>query len=341
VDYEVSFTIVHFRGPEPAEVDRTVSRQWADKRKAATSATVQPKPPSPPPREEPKEPAKPVEVEPSLETTKGSLSTAKSKVKPRPTVKKHKEPEEEEIKPVVAEETKDVKRSLAESAELSRVKDEAYSPLIFSSTLSRTPLFVPPRHPSPSIQFVDPKAILKSSDNHVASSLDTSSLLVHVDDLQSLLAKEEEKETELEPAPILSARIEEKEQMIELPALALGIGTWSRRADVDPSQLRAVYSSKTDALIFSTEHLEASFFLSSHFHSNRTLNNLTLHALSYIVRLSPSSTSRFNHRSHSIPLSSSITQLPTHPSRSFDIDDDDDDDDGYSFLFSSFRSHFK
>lgn len=210
MDYEVSSSIVHLRRPEPAEVDRKVFRQWSDKRKAATSATVQPKPPSPPPREESKEPAKPIEVERSFETTKSSLSSSKSKVKPRPTVKKPKEPEEQKIEPVVAEETKDVKRSLAESTELPRVKDEAYSPLIFSPTLARTPLFVPPRHPSPSIKFVDPKAILKSSDNHDEPSLDTSSLLVHVDDLQSLLAKEEEKEVELEPAPVLSARIEEK-----------------------------------------------------------------------------------------------------------------------------------
>ncbi|GAA6013816.1 hypothetical protein JCM11491_000434 [Sporobolomyces phaffii] len=44
--------------------------------------------------------------------------------------------------------------------------------------------------------------------------------------------------------------------VIEFPVRTLVIGTWSRRAVVDPSELQVVYLAATDTIVFSTRHLE-------------------------------------------------------------------------------------
>ncbi|GAA5908474.1 uncharacterized protein JCM6883_005556 [Sporobolomyces salmoneus] len=53
----------------------------------------------------------------------------------------------------------------------------------------------------------------------------------------------------------------EEERVIVFPALTLEIGTWARRAAVDPSQLSVVYSVYSDSIVFSTQHLESIYHL--------------------------------------------------------------------------------
>lgn len=48
--------------------------------------------------------------------------------------------------------------------------------------------------------------------------------------------------------------------VVGFPALTLLIGTWARRSAVDPTQLSFIYSSQTDSFVFSTQHLDVSFF---------------------------------------------------------------------------------
>lgn len=49
-------------------------------------------------------------------------------------------------------------------------------------------------------------------------------------------------------------------KVVAFPALTLLIGTWARRSAVDPTQLSFKYSGATDSFVFSTQHLDVSFF---------------------------------------------------------------------------------
>lgn len=118
-----------------------------------------------------------------------------------------------------------------------------------------------PRVPSPNLQFIDPKAVTKRSNFASKPSIASPSARTPIEALHSLTAplahkSEEESLLSLDPHP--TRREEEKDVTIELPAKTLCIGQWARRAAVDPSQLRVVYSSRSDSLVFSTQHLEVS-----------------------------------------------------------------------------------
>ncbi|GAA5964003.1 hypothetical protein JCM3765_007835 [Sporobolomyces pararoseus] len=238
------------------------TKQWAERRKAI-------------PQESKAEPPLPLQLEekfakPVSTNAEGSSSkpvappkvSPASKPKPRPTVKKKKEVVKD--KPVVSEEeSKGLDHSSIAarpepSSNLGSLDTVQASP---PPVLSRDPLSDPSQVPSPNLQFIDPKAVINRSPFAIEPSPSAS--------ISSSTPIEVSKRpvvprVNVKPLPLFHPNLiqgEEKDVMIEVPATTLCIGEWARRAAVDPSQLRVVYSSRTDSLVFSTRHLESVYHL--------------------------------------------------------------------------------
>lgn len=120
------------------------------------------------------------------------------------------------------------------------------------------------------------------------------------------------------PEPFFPETPQSQEARIEIPAMTLIIGSWSRTTAFDPAQLSVVYSQPTDSFIFSTRHLEVSsrIFTSPHRSENRfTLAFVSLSSLSTIytfpsLRSSLSSCSIPSHTLAAYSSSSETHQAP-------------------------------
>ncbi|GAA5883464.1 hypothetical protein JCM16303_003810 [Sporobolomyces ruberrimus] len=107
------------------------------------------------------------------------------------------------------------------------------------------------------------------------------------------------------PEPFFPETPQSQEARIEIPAMTLIIGSWSRTTAFDPAQLSVVYSPATDSFIFSTQHLEFIYHL--HLPVASIVSLVLFHSLAY------SRSVLLINRDPSSPLQPEFTQSSAPP----------------------------